>query len=217
MPITTIFFDLDDTLYKNETGLWDAIRDRMNAYLLEVLRIPAEQVPIIRREYYETYGTTLRGLQKHYEVDTDDFLKFVHDLPLHDYLHPQPEIAKMIADLPQRKFIFTNADDAHAERVLSVMELEDLFEQLIDLRAMRFHCKPEPEAYQIALNIAGNPNPTSCLLIDDSHRNLEPAKAMGFTTVHVNYNGHSTGSHIEISSLYDLKSALPALWATIDS
>jgi len=29
-------------------------------------------------------------LQKHYDIDTEDFLAYVHDLPLGDYLTPIP-------------------------------------------------------------------------------------------------------------------------------
>jgi len=82
MRFSHIFFDLDDTLYPSTNGLWNSIRQRMNEYMLERLNIPPEQVAIIRRRYFETYGTTLRGLQLHYQVDADEFLAYVHDLPI---------------------------------------------------------------------------------------------------------------------------------------
>ena len=33
MPFTTLFFDLDDTLYPPSTGVWDAIGDRIDLYI----------------------------------------------------------------------------------------------------------------------------------------------------------------------------------------
>ena len=44
--------------------------------------LPVEEVDILRRNYFEQYGTTLRGLQIHHQVDTDEYLAYVHDLPL---------------------------------------------------------------------------------------------------------------------------------------
>ena len=185
--------------------------------MVDILRIPADKVPTLRRHYFETYGTTLRGLQRHYDVDTDDFLKFVHDLALHEYLRPQTEVAQLIASLPQRKYIFTNADEAHASRVLSMLQMEGLFLGVIDVRAMDFHCKPEPEAYKIALNLAGNPDPQACLMIDDSQRNLEPAQALGFKTIHVTHEMPSSDGHLSISNLCELTTTLPALWVPAQS
>ncbi len=55
-------------------------------------------------------GTTMRGLQIHHQIDTDDYLAYVHDLPLHDYLYPNPQLRSLLTSLPQRRWIFTNAD-----------------------------------------------------------------------------------------------------------
>ncbi len=73
---------------------------------------PRREIPAIRRHYFETYGTTLRGLQKHHQVDTDDYLAYVHDLPLEQYIQPNPALHDLLVSLPQRRFIFTNADAA---------------------------------------------------------------------------------------------------------
>jgi len=97
MRFTTIFFDLDDTLYPNSTGLWKAIKERMNIYMRDRMDIPEEQVSQLREQYFKMYGTTLRGLQERHHVDVEDFLAFVHDLPLKDYLTPNPTQREIIA------------------------------------------------------------------------------------------------------------------------
>jgi putative hydrolase of the HAD superfamily len=203
MPFTTLFFDLDDTIYPNSTGLWEAIRSRMGQYMHERLGLPVDQVPALRRRYFITYGTTLRGLQIHYHVNADDYLAYVHDLPLTEYLQSAPELRRLVLSLPQRRWIFTNADDQHARRVLDVLGLTDCFEGIIDVRAIEFACKPELAAYERALAIAGNPCAHECVLIDDSPVNLAPARRMGFTTVLVRQNGspveRSDGSPVERS------------------
>lgn len=217
MVYSTIFFDLDDTLYASSNGLWEAIRDRMGEYMAERLGIPEDRIPTLRRYYYETYGTTLRGLQRHYQVDPDDYLIYVHDLPLERYLQPAPELRALILSLPQRRWIFTNADAEHAQRVLTILELSDCFDGIIDVRAIEFACKPERIAFQRALALAGDPQPNECVMLDDSAHNLSGANKLGFTTVLVNSNGttHPAVRH-HIRSIMELPEIMPELWDTVD-
>jgi putative hydrolase of the HAD superfamily len=212
MHYTTIFFDLDDTLYQSSSGLWEVIRSRMSKYMAERLGLPAEKIPSLRRSYYETYGTTLRGLQKHHQVDPNDYLAYVHDIPVETYLEPAPQVRRMLLSLPQQRWIFTNADANHARRVLSVLGLEDCFTGIIDVWAMDFACKPEPEAYHKALQLAGEPHAQNCVLLDDSASNLAQARQMGFTTVLVGSNGPHPAAVLSISNLLELPKQLPQLW-----
>jgi pyrimidine 5'-nucleotidase len=208
---TTLFFDLDDTLYPSGNGLWDAIRDRMNQYMQERLHMPEADVARVRRKYFETYGTTLRGLQENHEVDTDDFLQYVHDLPLEKYLEPTPVLRDILLSLPQQRWIFTNADEAHALRVLARLGLEDCFHGIVDVRAIRFACKPHPEAYRQAMHIAGERDPKRCVMFDDSLRNLAPARTIGFTTVLVGPHPSVAGVDYRLESLLQLE-RLAELW-----
>jgi putative hydrolase of the HAD superfamily len=214
MSFTTLFFDLDDTLYPNSSGLWQAIRARMGEYMAERLGLPREQIPELRRMYFQTYGTTLRGLQIHHQVDADDYLEYVHDLPLHEYLQPAPGLRATLLSLPQSRWIFTNADADHARRVLAVLDLADCFTGIIDVRAIAFACKPEPVAYQRALALAGNPQPAGCVFFDDSSSNLAAAAELGFKTVLVGPVPQPPGfqATLTISSLLSLPQAMPVLW-----
>ena len=213
MSYTDLFFDLDDTLYESGNGLWEAIRGRMSQYMVEKLGLPEDEVPALRRTYFLTYGTTLRGLQRHHNVNADEYLAYVHDLPLQKYLQPILELRKMILSLAQQCWIFTNADADHARRVLKALDLEGCFQSIIDVRAIQFACKPEVIAYQRALQLAGDPNPHQCVLLDDSTMNLLTAHQLGFTTVLVNRNGDShPGIDHTIPNLLDLPDVMPYLW-----
>ena len=221
MVYTTLFFDLDDTLYSPTTMLWEAIRSRMGTYMVERLNIPAEQVDDLRRHYLENYGTTLRGLQHFYPVDTEEYLHFVHNLPLAEYIQPDARLRPLILSLPQKRWIFTNADEAHARRVLQVLNLENCFMGIIDVRALGFSNKPQPEAYLKALQMAQVDNPDHCIILDDAVRNLAPAGKLGFTTILVNPNPAAADSngfkpHYAIPDLFALPSILPDLWEEID-
>lgn len=176
MPITTIFFDLDDTLYPASCGLWEAIKDRIGLYMHERLDIPREQVQPLRKYYYEKYGTALRGLEMEYPLDKADYLAYVHDLPLANYIEPNPNLRSIIEALPARKFIFTNADSAHANRVLATLGLSNCFDGIVDILAVSPYCKPMPESFEIALTLAGSPAPEQCVIIDDMPRTTLAAK-----------------------------------------
>lgn len=212
MKKSVLFFDLDDTLYSNTNGLWEAIRERMNDYLLDLLGFPPDEIQDIGQHYYETYGTTLRGLQINHSVDTDEYLAYVHDLPLENYITPDLELKKMLGSLPQQKWIFTNSDANHANRVLNILGVGRCFTGIIDVRALDFLCKPENEAYQRALDLADTSDPANCVLFEDSLRNLAPAHDIGFTTVLVGTDVKHDGADYVIKNIKDLPRVFPQLW-----
>lgn len=212
MRFTTLLFDLDDTLYSPASGLWYAIRERMSNYMYECLKLPLERIPEMRQYYLQTYGTTLRGLQNDYNINADDFLKYVHDLPLKEYIDPDPILQDILLSLPQQRWIFTNADIAHAQRVLAVIGLQECFKGIIDVRSMNFICKPDPEAYIHALKITQEFNPTKCVMFDDSIRNLAPANKLGIFTVLVGNTVNPDSADRTILSLHELHDSIPELW-----
>jgi putative hydrolase of the HAD superfamily len=212
MTFNVLFFDLDDTLYAKGNGLWEAIRARMGEYLHERLGFSTESIPELRRNYFEKYGTTLRGLQINHQVDADDYLAYVHNLPLENFLQPDPALRNLITSIPQPKWIFTNADDQHAHRVLTYLGIEDCFHGIIDVRAMKFHCKPEVKSYELAMEIAGESNPARCVYLDDSLRNLAPARELGFFTIWVGSSDPHPAANYSITNLSELPAVLPELW-----
>ena len=183
MRFSTLFFDLDDTLYPSSSGLWMAIKERMNMYMREQLGIPAEKVPQLREQYFKMYGTTLRGLQERHKVNVADFLAYVHDLPLKDYLTPNAHQREIIASLRTRNLIFTNADCNHARHVLTALQLDDLFEVIVDVNAVAPYCKPMPESFAIAMELADEPDPRKCVMIDDLPRTTRAALDMGMASL----------------------------------
>jgi pyrimidine 5'-nucleotidase len=179
VQFTTIFFDLDDTLYPAACGLWHAIKERMNVYMRDRMGFAPADIPRLREKYFREYGTTLRGLQANHPINVDDFLAFVHDLPLRDYLTPNPTLRSVLASLPTRKWIFTNADVSHARRVLAALELDGLFDGIVDVNAVAPFCKPMPESFGVAMAAAGETNPARCVMIDDLPRTTRAARDFG--------------------------------------
>jgi putative hydrolase of the HAD superfamily len=177
-----VLFDLDETLYPSRSGLMAAISELMSRFMEEQLDMPPSEIPALREHYYHVYGTTMRGLQIHHGIVPEDYLAYVHDLPLENYIGPNDELDRVLAEIQAEKVVFTNASAEHARRVLKVLGIERHFNCIIDVRALGFLSKPNPEAYRRALAIldaAGD----ECLIVDDRARNLSPAKELGMTTV----------------------------------
>lgn len=206
---TTLLVDLDDTLYPANSGVWDMISDRMEQYMRETLAIPAQDVHRIREELFQTYGTTLRGLQVTRHIDEIEFLRYVHDVPVDRLLAPHPILRQMFHAYPQRKAIFTNADRGHAQRVLKQMQLTDCFDTIIDILDITPFCKPMPQAFEIALRRLAVTNPSECIFIDDSLKNLAGARKMGIYTIRVGSDHPSPECDASIATLVDLPSILP--------
>jgi putative hydrolase of the HAD superfamily len=208
MKFTTIFFDLDDTLYPSNVGLWEAIKKRMSDYMRERMNLPADEIPALREKYYLQYGTTLNGLQKHHGVDVEDYLAYVHDLPLADYLTPDPVQRSILASLPTRNLIFTNADIHHAERVLDALNLRDLFSIIVDVKTVAPYCKPMPESFDIAMKLAGETNPARCVMIDDLARTTRAAKSAGMFSILFGETVLNGDAHASLSDWNELTNIL---------
>lgn len=205
---TTLFFDLDDTLYESDSGIWTAIRERIGLYMHEKMHLDWDVIPSLRANLFHTYGTTLRGLVALYDIEPQEYLDFVHDVPIEDFIKPDPGLKQMISAYPQRKIVFTNADRNHALRVLNALKINDIFEMVIDIHDIDPHCKPMKEAFQRALEIAGSPDASTCVMLDDSHSNLASARALGFTTVRVGSSQLSWDYDYCIPRIHELPNVL---------
>lgn len=204
MQYTTLFIDLDDTVYPAQSGLWDVIKQRISLYMHERLRMDWDVIPGKRTYYYKNFGTTMRGLMRDYEIDKTDYLQFVHDVPLENYIGRDDELRRVLAGLPQRKVIFTNADLPHAERVMNILGIRECFEQVIDINDIFPDCKPMPVSFEKALKIAGEPDAATCAFIDDSVANLVSARHTGFYTVRVGSLEASDQYDASVLTLHDI-------------
>ena len=210
MEFEVLFFDLDETLYPAGNGVWEAIAERINVYIHQHLNLDWEEIPALRNQYYSKYGTTLRGLEVVHQIDTQEYLRFVHDIPISNYLQPNPQLREMLLSFSQPKYIFTNADHNHARRVIKALDIEDCFEGILDVNSVSPYCKPQPEAYEIVLKQLDLTPSTQSVLIDDKVTNLQTASRFGFFTVLVGQNGSGPveGVNARISNILDLSRVL---------
>ena len=216
--IDSWIFDLDNTLYPASAQLFAQIDTRMGAYIQRLLDLDPVEAHRVQKGFFHSHGMTLPGLMAHHGVDPHEFLADVHAVDI-DVVPPHPELAALIARLPGRKFVFTNADAPYAQRVLARLGLSDSFDAMHDIHALGYVPKPQLPAYA-SLCAAHGIDPQRAVFVEDMARNLVPAKAIGMTTVWID-NGSEQGpderrDHIDFT-ITDVASWLTGVVAALET
>jgi len=179
--VETWIFDLDNTLYHPSARLFDQINIRMTGFIMRELAVTKAAADALRRNYWERYGTTLRGLIEEHGTDAGRFLDEVHAIDL-SALAPDAGLAQAIRRLPGRKLVHTNGSRSHAARVLAACGLGGIFDGVYAIEDKDLVPKPQRAAYDRIVALAGI-DPTRAAMIEDDARNLEVPKALGMRTV----------------------------------
>ncbi|KAI0638133.1 pyrimidine 5-nucleotidase [Trametes polyzona] len=180
-----VWLDVDNTLYSASAGISHAMGTRIHAYFVG-LGFPEEEASKLHHQYYSQYGLAIRGLVRHHQIDPLDFdRKCDGSLPLEELLKPDPVLRKLLEDMDRSKvrvWALTNAYKTHASRVLRILGVDDLIEDIVycDYSDPNFSCKPETEFYENAMKKAGVRDPSKCYFIDDSRTNVEAARRLGW-------------------------------------
>ncbi|GIL40023.1 pyrimidine 5'-nucleotidase [Roseiterribacter gracilis] len=179
--IDSWIFDLDNTLYPADSDLFPQVSVRMTRWIMDRFQLSEAEAIEKRGAYYKKYGTTLRGLMLHDDVNPDDFLGYVHDIDLTS-LGPNPRLGALIEKLPGRRLVYTNGSRTHASRILAKLGIDKHFVEIFDIIAADYVPKPDPRPY-LTLTQRFGIDPARACMVEDLAVNLEPAKAMGMTTV----------------------------------
>jgi putative hydrolase of the HAD superfamily len=174
-------FDLDNTLYPPETDLFAQIDARMTDYVSGLLQIAPEEARAVQKQLYADHGTTLSGLMREHKVDPHAFMAHVHDIDLAPLARDE-DLARLIGELPGKRFVFTNGSRRHAERVTEKLGVQHLFDDLFDIEAAGFTPKPHKASFD-ALITRHAFAPTRAAMFEDLARNLAPAADLGMRTV----------------------------------
>lgn len=148
-----LLIDVDNTLYEyGETGFDREMHDRIFQFAEMKLGISQQEAERLSRKYYMDYGLSLYGYKKEYNIDAKEYSDYVHQCsyekltynkPLVDMLasmqyspdgaHTETEKAEKEEEASPRAtgvdhlYYFTNANRAHARRVLDPQGLRPIF------------------------------------------------------------------------------------------
>jgi putative hydrolase of the HAD superfamily len=183
-------FDLDNTLYSPSCNLFSQIDVKMKAFIGDLLQVDPDEAHRLQKEYYRDHGTTLAGLMKLHAVAPKRFLDFVHDIDV-SVIPPNPALAAALERLPGRKLVFTNGTVAHAGRVLTQIGIHNHVEDIFDIVHADYVPKPNVATFERFVE-THDIEPKRAAMFEDLDRNLEPAHALGMTTVLVrSAEGHA--------------------------
>jgi putative hydrolase of the HAD superfamily len=199
--ITTIIFDVDDTLYDVGTG-FTASRNGIGVQTFMVAKLgfsSLEEAKLLRDEYFEKYHSTAKALRV---AEQEGRLPVMEGAPrphfcaadLAEWWATNLDFAllggpnlKLKADLeecPLRLVAFSNGPRKYVKRVLMEIGLWEVFGEtgLFAVDDVAPHCKPEKEAFQKMFDRIGV-KPEECIMVEDSMKNCRMAKSLGMKTV----------------------------------
>ena len=198
--IDTWIFDLDNTLYSADSGIFQQVHDLMGKFVSNHLNIEMKDAKILQKKYYKQHGTTLRGMMDNHGVDPDYFLSEVHKLD-YSIVGENKLLNKELEKLKGRKIIYTNANREHTDNVLHQLKLKHMFSEIFDIKSANYIPKPEYEPYEQIIKDF-NINPRTSIMFDDIAKNLVPAKKVGFISVWIDAGYENFSDDISNSKKY---------------
>jgi len=205
-----ILFDLDNTLYPREKGVFERINERINDFVREFTACEGGEVDVLRRRYKERYGTTLGGLMRHNAVDPDRYLEYVHDIPVEEILAPDEALTEFLGSIDLPMLVFTNGSRSHARRVLDSLGAASCFEGICDLTDSDYLGKPHRRAFERAAGLLGI-GLEKAIFVDDLAVNVRAGKELCSFSVHVGPGEDGVGDlHVDkVSDLAAFFAAMP--------
>ncbi|MEQ9191236.1 MAG: HAD-IA family hydrolase [Alphaproteobacteria bacterium] len=181
-------FDLDDTLYGVASGINDHVRARGDAYLARLLNLPDDLAEAEReRRIGQAMAGHISTLDAVRALDGSDgtadrFYDYRYEAMSYDALAADAALAGALAGLSGRRIVFTNARADHAAEVLKRLAISHAFEAVYDIYDGGLVHKPDGRAYGAIVARFGL-DPAQTVMVEDRADNLQPAKALGMTTV----------------------------------
>lgn len=179
-------FDLDDTLYPPSPAVYDQMAKRIQSYIMRMLDVDKETAWYIQKSYYKKYGATVHGLMIEHQIDPSDFTRYVHRLDLSS-LKPDPEMQKLLAALPGKRYVFTNGAHEHAARVLEQIGLDKVIDGIFAIDEAGYVPKPAPQTYEKML-AAFEIDRAKSMMFDDNQANVLAAKKEGMFATWISSN-----------------------------
>ena len=198
--INTWIFDLDNTLYSADSGIFQQVHKLMGEFISKNLNMDMPEAKKLQAKYYKQHGTTLRGLMDNHGIDPDYFLDEVHRLD-YSIVSSNEILNQELYKLDGRKIIYTNANEKHVVDVLKRIGLSNFFNEIFDIKMANYIPKPELKPYEQIINLF-NIEPETSAMFDDIAKNLVPAKKVKFTSVWIDAGYENFSDDIEASKKY---------------
>ncbi len=201
-------FDNDGTLY-NDFGAGKKFMEILLPYTSTLLKIPISETEEKINQLKTKWNTefSAMALVKELNISLEEVVNNTYlkvDLS-QCQINPSSKTKSSLKKIESDKIVFTNNPSNFARYVLNYLELSDQFIDFIGMEETHFRSKPDPEAYKIVEE--RRPGYSKYLFCDDSIKNLDAAKQIGWTTYWLKPAGSQleTINHITVDSITDLE------------
>lgn len=217
--VSHVLFDLDNCLVI-APHVTKTVPSRVAEYAVRYLQIPQESASRQCSALYERHGTNLEGfLVEGYDVNPDHYHEYVHGGLDYEALGPTPGVKQVLDSWKVKKYVYTNADFRHVERVLDKTALSGCFDDIVCFESqMKLYdgsdgptpCKPKNVSIKLALKQIGCDDPLQAMLFDDAPRNIHMGMDAGVRSVLVGDIGcHGCEYFFHVKDLTEIPVKLP--------
>jgi len=162
----------------------------------------AQSAKTLRDKYFQKYHSTAKALAV---ADEDGELPYPEGWPAgKQFFDPNDlsewwaehlnfdllgeknaELIEMLESCPLKMVAFSNGPRKYVLRVLKEMGLDKVFpdEMIFTVNDVLPACKPEKVAFQKVFDAVGVTDPSQCLMVEDSMKNIRAAKELGMSTL----------------------------------
>ncbi|XP_020111452.1 uncharacterized protein LOC109726325, partial [Ananas comosus] len=198
-------------------------------FLAKKCGVSAERARSLRVEHFRNYGSSLAGLiALGYDVHPDEYHSYVHGNLPYEQIAPDPQLVKLLRSIPQPKILFTNSDQAHVQKVLKRLGIdEDCFQGIVCFETLNRHLfqevkgdataasakvtlKPSAAAIEAAVGFTGF-DPRRTLFVDDNERNIAAGKAVGLITALIGKRAKTNEADYLLNNIHDLGRVVPQM------
>lgn len=189
-----ILFDFDETLGETERHMDPAYYPALAEILAEHITLPLDEVRRRNHEHYMAHGASIHGWAQELGLGMEWTLETFRRLAPHltaavmPHLAPNPAVIADLQDLQKRGHTLAILTHGHRDYVLPLLEklgLGAIFPpaMVFDISATNGILKRTPESYRHVLTALDGQPYRKHFMLEDSIKNLPPAKQLGFTTI----------------------------------
>ncbi len=183
-----LVLDFDGAFYQFSDAFEQHCCDVAAKSALKIIpSLTPEEALKLTTESYELYGTSLRLLRERYSIDIEDWHDIYHQELDHRFIETSQVTTKHLKDCPVPFIILSHASRFWILQMIKKFELDEVIqpEQIYALEDINYSYKMTDEmAYRFVLERL-NVAPSRSIMVEDSPKNLTPAKTLGMTTVYV--------------------------------
>ncbi|MDR1694368.1 MAG: HAD-IA family hydrolase [Lactobacillaceae bacterium] len=178
--VKTLVFDLDDTLYPKSLGYQKHADEKIAVFLQEKMGMSFDEYKEECNKLREK-GCSTYSLYKEKGTTFEEYLicGCEHDMSKVEY---NEELHKILASLPYKKIIYTDANRKHVDDTLKYLRLESIFKDIYTVIDAGYIWKSFNGGFESFLKHY-NLIPEETIIFEDNLKNLKKAKTLGLHTV----------------------------------